>query len=148
MSRNISPNKLPAWSAVAIEKLCSTINPENSSSARVTFSLSLFVAVDDAQSVSEQLNLRNFTLDLCFGVSRCLLMSFSPAYSIPKSFEHVVQKANLSTLRDFLTQLYFIANSSLNETKYFFFLAFVDLSFSPTILLFKIKEGIKIHSAN
>ena len=33
------------------------MNPEKSSSARVAFSLSLFVAVDDPQSESEQLDL-------------------------------------------------------------------------------------------
>ena len=77
------------------------MNPENSRSARVTFFSSLFVAVDDPQSVIERLDLRDVTFDLCFRVSRCLLMSFSPPYPIPKSFAQVVQKANLSPLRDF-----------------------------------------------
>ena len=74
------------------------MNPEKSLSARVTFSSSLFVAVDDPQSVSERFDLRDVMFDLCFGVSRCLLMSFSPPYPIPKSFTYVVQKTNLSPL--------------------------------------------------
>ena len=44
------------------------MNIEKSSSARDTFSLSLFVAVDDPQSVRERLDLRDVTFDLCFGV--------------------------------------------------------------------------------
>ena len=79
-------------------KVIFAMNPEKSLSARVTFSSSLFVAVDDPQSVSERFDLRDVMFDLCFGVSRCLLMSFSPPYPIPKSFTYVVQKANLSHL--------------------------------------------------
>ena len=89
-SGNNSLNKLPAWSAIAIERLCSSMNPEKSSSAPVTFTSSLFVAVDDPQYVSEQPDLRDVTFDLCFGVSRCLLMSFTPPYPITKSFAQVV----------------------------------------------------------
>ena len=124
------------------------MNSKKSSSACVTFSSSLFVAVDDPQSVSERLHLRDVTFDLCLGVSSCLLMSFSPPYPLPKSFVHVVQKANLSPLRIFLTQLYFVVYSSFNETKYLFFFAFVGPSFSAAIMLLKIEEGVKIHGAN
>ena len=114
---------------------------EKRNSARVTFSSNLFVAVCDPQSVSARLDLRIVTFDLCFGVSRCLLTSFSPPYSIPKLFSHVLQKANVSPVRDFLTQLYFVAHSLLNEkTNYFFFLAFFGPSFSATTLLLKIKK--------
>ena len=135
-------------SAVAIESLYSAINPEKSSSPCVTFSSSLFVAVDDPQSVSEELDIRDFTFDLCFRVSRRLLTSFSLIYPIPKLSAQVVQKTNLSPLRDFLTQLYFVAYSSLNETKCFFFFAFVGPSFLVAIMLLKIEEGVKIHGAD
>ena len=59
----------------------------------------------------QQLDSRDVTFVLCFGVSTCLLMSFSPPYPIPKLFAQVVQKTNLSPLRDF------VAHSLLNETK-------------------------------
>ena len=93
------------------------MNPEKTSSACVSFSSSLLVAVDDPQSASELLDLRDVTLDLCFGVSRCFLMSLSQPYPIPKSLAHIPQKANLSPQRNFLTQLYFVAHPLLNETK-------------------------------
>ena len=112
------------------------MNPEKSSSAPVTFTWSLFVAVDDPQYVSEQPDLRDVTFDLCFGVSRCLLMSFTPPYPITKG-------KPLSLAR-FFTRLYFVAHSSLNETKYVFFFAFVGPTFSAVIMLKKIK-GVKIH---
>ena len=51
-------------------------------------------------------------------------MSFSPPYPIPKSFAHVVQKANLSPVRDFVTHLYFVAHP-----------------------LLEIEERVKIHGA-
>ena len=86
------------------------MNPEKSISARVTFSSSLFVSVDDCQSVSEQLNLRDVMFDLFFEVSRCHLIAFSPPYPIPKLFAHIVQKADFSPLQDFLTELYFPAH--------------------------------------
>ena len=75
-------------------------------------------------------------------------MSFSPRYPIPKSVAHVVHKANLSSLRDFLTQLNFVTHSPLNETRYFFFFAFVGLSFSTAIMLLKLEERVKINGAN
>ena len=95
------------------------MNPEKSSSACVTFSSSLFITVDDPQSVNERLDLRDAKFNLCFGASRYLLMLFSPPYPIPKLFPYVLRKANFSHLQDFLTQLYFVVHSSLNETKYF-----------------------------
>ena len=75
-------------------------------------------------------------------ISRCL----SPPYPIRKSFAKVVQKANLSPLQEFLTQLYFVAHSSFNKTNYFFF-AFVGPSFSAAIMLLQI-EGVKIHGTD
>ena len=45
------------------------MNPEKSCSGRVTFSSSLFVAVDDRQSMNERLDLTDVMFDLCFGVS-------------------------------------------------------------------------------
>ena len=123
------------------------MNIEKSSSARDTFSLSLFVAVDDPQSVRERLDLRDVTFDLCFGVPMCFLMSFSPPYPMPKTVAHVEQKANVSPLRDFLTQLNFVTHSPLNETRYFFFFAFLDLSFSTAIMLLKLEERVKTNGA-
>ena len=76
-------------------------------------------------------------------ISRCL----SPPYPIPKSFAKVVQKANLSPLQEFLTQLYFVAHSSFNKTNYYFFFAFVGPSFSAAIMLLQI-EGVKIHGTD
>ena len=124
------------------------MNIEKSSPARDNFSSSLFVAVGDLQSVRERLDLRDVTFDLCFGVPTCFLMSFSLQYPIPKSVAHVVQKANLSPLQDFLTQLNFVTHSPLNETRYFFFFAFVGLSFSTAIMLLKLEERVKINGAN
>ena len=76
-------------------------------------------------------------------ISRCL----SPPYPIRKSFAKVVQKANLSPLQEFLTQLYFVAHSSFNKTNYYFFFAFVGPSFSAAIMLLQI-EGVKIHGTD
>ena len=48
----------------------------------------------------------------------------------------------------YATQLDFVAHSSLNETKYFFFFTFIGTSFSAAIMLLKIEEGVKIHGVD
>ena len=76
-------------------------------------------------------------------------MSFDVIYSTI-SYNKIVctrrlkEKGKPLSLARFSTRLYFVAHSSLNETKYVFFFAFVGPMFSAVMMLKKIK-GVKIH---
>ena len=91
-SRNVDLKSLDIWSAVASGRLCSTKNPDKSTSALIAC-FSKCLAEDDVQFVNFFCHFVTSQYSLCFGVAICFFTSFLPPWPAIKSERQNSQKA-------------------------------------------------------
>ena len=120
-SGNIDLKSLDIYSVVASGRLCSTKNPEKSTSALIAcFSKGL--AEDHVQFVNLFCPFVASQYSLCFGVAIFFFISFSPPCPTLKSERQNSQKPNVSHLRDCLIKERLSLHLVLKFKRYFFFI--------------------------
>ena len=100
-SRNVDLKSLDIWSAVASGRLCSTKNPDKSTSALIAC-FSKCLGKDDVQFVNFFCPFVASQYSLCFGVAIYLFTLFSAPWPTLKSEWQNSQKAKVSPLRNYL----------------------------------------------
>ena len=92
-------NSIAAWSAVLKRRLHTTRKPEKSSSLFITFRFKFAVTELAPILVKFLFRYAASTYSLCFEMSLCLLISFSPPCETLKSLPHTVHEAKSSHSR-------------------------------------------------